>query len=147
MLPETFLMWMRQAYFIKFFRTKCRASKGKIFMGGKQSKLRLTVLLFINSDGTEKLQPLLIGKFQNPQFFKNIKIISTKFATNSKSWMTSNISENEVLALDVKVGYRNQNILQFLHCCPAHSFNIVTYSGFSIHDGTLLHSKKSIHYS
>jgi hypothetical protein len=31
-----------------------------------------------------------------------------------------------------------------------HSFvniNIVTYSGFSIHDGTLLHSKKSIHYS
>jgi predicted DNA-binding protein YlxM (UPF0122 family) len=37
--------------------------------GGKRSKERFTVLLCTNMTGTEKLRPLLIGKFPTPDFF------------------------------------------------------------------------------
>jgi hypothetical protein len=37
--------------------------------------------------------------------------------------MTSNISENELHALDAKMGLKNQNNLLFLGRCPAHPLN------------------------
>ena len=40
--------------------------------GTKQSKDRITVLLTCNSSGTEKLPPLFIHKYENPQVLKNI---------------------------------------------------------------------------
>jgi hypothetical protein len=57
-------------------------------------------------------------KFQNPRCFKNIKTLYTKFTTNSKAWMTSNMFKNELLALDAKLGSKNQNILLFLDHFP-----------------------------
>jgi hypothetical protein len=48
--------------FYNVLPNKTLCIKGKKCHGEKQSKLRLTVLLFVNSDGTEKLQPLVIGK-------------------------------------------------------------------------------------
>jgi hypothetical protein len=42
------------------------ALKGESCHGGKNSKERLTVLLSVNSDGSDKQVPIVIGKSPKP---------------------------------------------------------------------------------
>jgi hypothetical protein len=49
------------------------ALKGESCNGGKNSKDRLTVLLCVNSDGSDKQVPIVIGKSLKPQCLKNVK--------------------------------------------------------------------------
>jgi hypothetical protein len=63
----------KTSLFYNVLRNKTLCFKGKNCHGGKQSKLKLTIFLVINYDGKEKLQPLVIGKFQYTRCFKNIK--------------------------------------------------------------------------
>ena len=46
--------------------------KDNKFSGGKQQKDRLTILFCCNSDGSEKLEPVVVGKFKNPRCFKGV---------------------------------------------------------------------------
>jgi DDE superfamily endonuclease len=39
---------------------------------GKKSKDRITLTLTTNTDGSEKLEPWVIGKSKNPRYFKGI---------------------------------------------------------------------------
>jgi len=41
--------------------------------GGTQSKQRVNVLSDFNVDGTEKLPPLVTGKYNKPHCFRNVK--------------------------------------------------------------------------
>ncbi|GBN25987.1 Tigger transposable element-derived protein 6 [Araneus ventricosus] len=59
--------------------SKTLAIKSDTRHGGKKSKVRLTVILCVNADGSEKLPPLIIGKSQKPRCFKNVKTIPTKY--------------------------------------------------------------------
>jgi hypothetical protein len=43
------------------------------FHGGKKSKERIIVLLRTSADGSEKCQPLVIGKFKSPRLFLGVK--------------------------------------------------------------------------
>jgi hypothetical protein len=83
MLPEIFLCGQDRPIYNILSNKKLLQRENLSW--GKDSKLRITVLLFIKSDGTEKLQPLVTGKFQNPQCFKNIKTLPTKVIANSKA--------------------------------------------------------------
>jgi hypothetical protein len=47
--------------------------KGNSCHGGMKSKQRVTVLLGCNADDTEKLPPLVIGKYNKPHCFRNVK--------------------------------------------------------------------------
>jgi hypothetical protein len=47
------------------------AYKGETCHGGKHSKDRLTVLLCVNSDGSDKQVPIVIGKSLKPRCFKD----------------------------------------------------------------------------
>lgn len=57
----------------------------------KTSKLRLTVLLGANADGSEKLTPLIIGKSKKPRCFKSMKPnhLPVLYRSNATVWMTS----------------------------------------------------------
>lgn len=50
---------------------KSNVVKGETCQGGKANKERLTVLACANSDGSEKLRLLVIGKAKHPRFYKN----------------------------------------------------------------------------
>ncbi|GBM80381.1 Tigger transposable element-derived protein 4 [Araneus ventricosus] len=76
-------------------RTLC--FKGEKCVGGKKSKERLTVLLATNMDGSEKVIPLVIGKFLKPRCMKNCKSLPLFYAANSKAWMTADIWEKKRL--------------------------------------------------
>jgi hypothetical protein len=49
------------------------AIKGKRRNGGKAYKDRVTVLLCCNADGSKKLWPLTVGKFEKPRCMKSVK--------------------------------------------------------------------------
>lgn len=87
---------------------------------GKLSKERITVLLCTNMSGTEKVKPLLIGKFTKPRCFKGIKSLPIDYESNSKSWMTALLWNKWLKQFDKKLFMENRKIILFIDNCTAH---------------------------
>ena len=51
---------------------KTLSEKGKRCSGGKEAKQRNTWAFFVNAAG-EKENPVVIGKYARPRYFKNLK--------------------------------------------------------------------------
>jgi len=88
--------------------------------GGTKSKQRVTVLLGCNADGTEKLLPLVIDKYNKPHCFRNVKKLPTKCTANSNSWTSSATCEKFLVQLRHQTGAKNRKILLFIDQCAAH---------------------------
>ena len=54
----------------------------------KNSKERIALLIGANTDGTEKLPLIMIGKSENPRCFKKVKTKPIEYKANKKTWMT-----------------------------------------------------------
>ena len=84
--------------------TMTLARKGDDGAGSKGDKLRVTLLLCVNGDGTKK-EMVLIGKSKNPrgtnQAYWESKGI--KYYHNSKAWMNSEIFKNVLQDFDSKL--------------------------------------------
>ncbi|GBL89946.1 Tigger transposable element-derived protein 6 [Araneus ventricosus] len=63
--------------FYNLLPSKTLAIKSDTCLGGKKSKVRLTMSLCANANGYEKLPPLIIGKSKKPRCFKNVKTLPT----------------------------------------------------------------------
>lgn len=72
-----------------------------------------------NMDGSEKIKPLVLGKFNNPRCFKGIKTLSAEYMANWKAWMSSEFFERWVQKNWQKNAARKQRLL-FIDNCPAH---------------------------
>lgn len=92
---------------------------GESSVGGKLSKVRITILVAANMSGTEKRKLLVIGKSANPRYFKNEQL-SIKYKSNSKAWMTSEIFTNELMEWDERLRRKNRNIVLLVDNCLAH---------------------------
>ncbi|KAL7289037.1 hypothetical protein TKK_0016991 [Trichogramma kaykai] len=79
-------------------RTLC--FKNEKCHGDKNSKVRATLLLCTNMDGSGKLKPLMIGKSAKPRCFKNIKSFPLYYRSNSKAWMTSVLFDEWLKIID-----------------------------------------------
>ncbi len=75
--------------FFKLMSDKSHVLKGEKWHSGKLSNERITILLAVNSDGTEKLPPLAIGKSAKPMRFKNIKRLPCDYKNQHRAWMTA----------------------------------------------------------
>uniref|UniRef100_A0A8C4X0K6 DDE-1 domain-containing protein n=1 Tax=Eptatretus burgeri TaxID=7764 RepID=A0A8C4X0K6_EPTBU len=64
---------------------------GQSHHGDKQAKIRVTLLVGANMDGTDKMPLYAIGKCKNPRAFKSVKHLPVAYSANKKAWMTSNI--------------------------------------------------------
>ena len=73
--------------------------KNENCVGGKHSKLRLTVLTSANAVG-EKLPLFAIGKSEKPRCFKHVKHLPCRYFTQKKSWMDSILFEEWVGEVD-----------------------------------------------
>jgi len=107
--------------FFKCLPTKTLAFKGDKCFGGKKSKQRITVLLCTNMTGEEKLKMLVIGKSKSPRCFKGVKSLEVKYDFNKKSWMTSEIFDRWLKALDKQMRQQRRKIALLIDNCPAHS--------------------------
>jgi hypothetical protein len=80
----------------------------------------LCYCVLINSDGSDKQVPIVIGKFSNPRCFKDVKKLPVKYHANSKAWMTTEIFCSFLHSLDMQMGAQNRKIILFVDNCAAH---------------------------
>jgi hypothetical protein len=88
--------------------------------GRKQNKERLTLAVCYNANGLDKLPLLVIGKYENPRCFKNVKRDSfgCKYRSNPKAWMTQVIFLEWLKGFDARMAWRN--VLLIMDNCSAH---------------------------
>ncbi|UYV84496.1 TIGD4 [Cordylochernes scorpioides] len=94
--------------------------KGETCTGGKASKERITILLCCNMDGSEKMQPLVIGKAKQPRCFRGIKHLPVQYEANQKAWMTGLLFETWVRHIDKKMAGQHRQIILLLDNSGAH---------------------------
>jgi hypothetical protein len=65
----------------------------KQMSGKKRSKVRITIALLCNAEGSEKFVPLFIGKYKKPRCFGRKGPIGHGFyyRNNTKAWMTAEL--------------------------------------------------------
>jgi hypothetical protein len=90
------------------------------------------VILAFNANGSDKLPPLVPGKYKSPHSLKNVKRLPIKYETNTNSWMTTNISEDCLTQLDRKMGAKYHKIFLFIDHCIAHPKNTTFLSNIKV---------------
>ncbi|GBN05482.1 Tigger transposable element-derived protein 4 [Araneus ventricosus] len=103
--------------FCQCLRNKMAAFKGEECHGGKQSKLRETVLLAAKQSGKETLPHRRKGRSKKTRCFAKIKSFPIMYNSNKKAWMRSEIFDDWLKGFDKK----NRCILPFIDNCNAHS--------------------------
>jgi hypothetical protein len=106
--------------FYNYLLDRMLTLKGHSCHGEKSAKERITVLLCVNSDDSDKQVPIMVGKSMKPRCFKNIKKLPVKYYANKKAWMTMTIFMEFLRALDASMGAQGRNILLFVDNSDAH---------------------------
>lgn len=90
--------------------------------GGKKSKERYTVLLCSNMLGTEKLKPIVIGKYAKPRCFRHLdlKTLPVQWLSNRTAWMNAKIFSDWLRELDLCMQKQRRRILLLLDNAPVH---------------------------
>ncbi|TQS37547.1 hypothetical protein Golomagni_01974 [Golovinomyces magnicellulatus] len=85
--------------------TPDRTLATKAGSGGKKSKDRVSLALTCNGDGSEKLEPWIIGKSKNPRCTKNInrRLLRVVYRWKKSKWMTGLIMQEYLIWLDNKM--------------------------------------------
>jgi hypothetical protein len=104
-----------------------RTLASKRISGRKEDKERLTVALCSNATGSDKLIPLVIGKYQNPRCFKNINLrnVGVKYTFNKKAWMTALIFQEWLTTFDklIRIENPNRKVLLLIDNAGSHSIH------------------------
>lgn len=100
--------------------SKTHALKGDPCPGGKHSKVRVTVLLCVNMDGSHRLKPFVIGRSKKPVCFRN-QHIPVRYRSNKKAWMTRDLFEEWLLEMDSVIESQGRKVVLLLDNCSAHS--------------------------
>ena len=68
----------------------------------KVNKERLSIALCVNADGSHKFKPLIIGKYERPRCFKNVRIHSMPmmYCNNAKAWMITSLFQEWIREFD-----------------------------------------------
>ncbi|XP_070378200.1 tigger transposable element-derived protein 6-like [Dermacentor albipictus] len=106
--------------FYEMLPSKTIEMKGQRCYGGKHSKKRVTVLLCINADGSDKRPTLVIGKSARPRCFKGNRSLPIKYVANSRSWMTRAIFSKWVASFDCDMSRQGRQVCLLLYNCSAH---------------------------
>jgi hypothetical protein len=67
--------------------------------GIKVNKERITVLVCVSLDGTEKLPLLVTGKSKQPRSSRNTKLLPCTYCHNKTAWMTCEIFQEFLVSL------------------------------------------------
>lgn len=101
---------------------KSYVQKGDTCKGGTNSKIRLTVCLFVNFAG-DRENPIVIGNAKKPRSFGRIDVEKTHnimWRHNKTSWMTSIIFEEVLRLFNRKMKIQNRSVLLVLDNATCH---------------------------
>lgn len=99
-----------------------RGLMNKQTSGVKGNKKRLTYAFTMNADGSEKLPPVIIGKFERPRPFqrKSGAQLGFYYRSNAKAWMTTVLYQEWLHDWDVKLRCEGRKIILFQDNFSAH---------------------------
>ena len=82
--------------------------------GAKRCKELISVALCCNANGSDKVAPLVIGKYANPRFFKHIdkSKLGVTYRSNKKAWMTGALFQEWLKFFDQRMRGRNIVLLR-----------------------------------
>jgi hypothetical protein len=104
-----------------------RSLATKRLSGRKKDKERITVGLCTNASGSDKLSPLIIGKYKNPRCFKNINLrnVGVNYKWNTKAWMTAIIFQEWVTTFDkiIRIKEPARKVLLIIDNAGCHNLN------------------------
>ncbi|THU88175.1 DDE-domain-containing protein [Dendrothele bispora CBS 962.96] len=85
----------------------------RVRSGVKGKKVCLMYAFTANADGSEKLQPFVIGKAQKPRAFnkKTGAQLGFYYRNNAKAWMTTSLYQEWLLDFDRRMGEQGRKIL------------------------------------
>ncbi|GFT08809.1 tigger transposable element-derived protein 6 [Trichonephila clavipes] len=72
-------------------------------------------------DDSKKITPLVIGKSAKPRCFKGINSFPTKYHSNKKAWMATELFNEWLVSLNSDMKRENRHILLFLDNCTVHN--------------------------
>ena len=107
--------------YLRLLPDKMHAIAGEVCTGGKKSKERVTVLVYANMSGSEKLPLLTIGKFKKPWCFRGVTCLPTEYEANTSAWMTSVVFEEWLRKWDARLTQSKRKIALFVDNCTAHT--------------------------
>jgi hypothetical protein len=70
--------------------------EGEPSHGGRRPNDKIILFLICSAEGSDKLSPLLILKYQIPHCFKNMKTEPAKYLFNSNAWIPADIFTNKL---------------------------------------------------
>jgi hypothetical protein len=90
--------------------------------GKKKDKTRITIAFTSNADGTDKLEPLFLGRAFKPRAFgkKTAAQLGFSYDNNQKAWMTAIIFQKWVLQFDSRMRTKGRKVLLLLDNAPSH---------------------------
>ena len=100
----------------------------------------------MNADGSIKLSPLIIGKYQKSWAFKNKTGLQLRFyyCANAKAWMIASIYQQWLLDWDQKLCIEGRKILLLQDNFSGHVVPDISKSMFLAHTVTVLQQSYSI---
>nr|XP_050031725.1 tigger transposable element-derived protein 6-like [Dermacentor andersoni] len=108
-----------RALFWQMLPNKSLHLKSTACHGGKNRKVRVSILLAANMDGSCKLRPFVIGKSRSPRCFKNEKGLPVRYASNKKAWITHDFFVEWLQAWDAELEKSGRKVC-ILDNCSAH---------------------------
>lgn len=119
------------ALFFRLLPNRTLALKHERCHGGKQCKQRLTVLLCVNMDGSDKRIPLVIGRSGRPRCFSG-RNLPVKYVSNTKAWMTRALFTDWLKELDSDMQKKNKKICLLVDNCSAHHVEDLVLSNIEL---------------
>lgn len=107
--------------FWRMFPNKTYIIKGQKFKTGKKSKERISVFICANMSGTEKMKPIVIGKYKKPHCFRG-KSIPVIYRNNPTSWMQTDIFTEFLTDFNRKMIKEDRKVALIIDNCPSHPF-------------------------
>lgn len=93
-------------FFYSLLPSKTLAAKVKKCRKGKHSKVRITVLIGSNSDGSDKMKLLVIGKAKAPISLRPLirnRTLPVLYRNNSKAWLTGDIFKEHLFKVNAQM--------------------------------------------
>lgn len=104
--------------------------------GTKKSKDRVTIVLTCNADGSDKLTPLFIHKWQTPRVLRGVKKddLPVWYFWNKTAWMQASIWKQYLFKLNQIMRKEKKSILLLADNAPTHLLNEdVPLSNIKVH--------------
>lgn len=90
----------------------------------KQRKDRVTMVVAVNSDGSDKLPLLFLGRSQRPQRLSRTST-GVHYVVTARGWMTASVFQRWLLQLDERVSGEVRTILILVDNTPSHKLGDV----------------------